>query len=410
MRLWGNSVDSPDPGFFRLHNGIKHYPWGSPRWIPELINQANPGAEPFAELWMGVHPLDPSFIERDGTRQSLSGYIESYRASALGGLENIPFLFKVLAAEKPLSLQVHPNAAQAREGWERENRAGLDPADPRRNYKDPNHKPEILCALGPFTALCGFREGEECAALLEALDLPVLTEPLKALRGGGKTEEKLNGLLRALVETGPSQRRLLTEGILGGLEKRLGTFPAYKKEWELSAKFAKLYPDDPGMLAPFWLRVLALKPLEAVFLRAGVMHSYVEGFGVELMANSDNVLRGGLTPKHIDLDELFAILDFSPHAPAVLKAPAKDQFFYSYPLPREAEFSLSLIRGSDTAAYPLRGPFIVLLIQGGLTLRGRDARLSLEKGQSAFISAQAAETLTLEGKFLAFAAACRHQP
>ncbi|MDR1177736.1 MAG: mannose-6-phosphate isomerase, class I [Spirochaetaceae bacterium] len=397
---------TPDPGFFRLCNEIKHYPWGSPLWIPELIGEKNPEKKPFAELWMGVHPLGPSYIENSGKKEPLSAYIETHETGVWGKSAGgkLPFLFKLLAAEKPLSIQVHPDAGQAREGWERENREGIEESAPRRNYKDPSHKPEILCALGPFTALCGFREADESAELLDALGFPVLEKPLKALRSPGSGGERLKAFLQALFALGPQERETLSRAVSALPGTSSGKGPA-EVSMKLAAQFAAQYPGDPGILAPFYLRILKLKPLEAVFLKAGVMHSYVEGFGVELMANSDNVLRGGLTNKHIDIPELLRILDFSPYTPSILSPPDTERrpLVFSYPLPLKTEFSLTLLKNKDRPLpYPLKGPSILCVTEGSLLL-GNRSKLSLRTGESAFIGA-ACGSLVLDGAFTAFAA------
>jgi mannose-6-phosphate isomerase len=396
---------APDPVFFRLCNEIKHYPWGSPRWIPELIGKKNPEKTPFAELWMGVHPLGPSQIENGNKKEALSVYIEAHETTVWGKSAGgkLPFLFKLLASEKPLSIQVHPDAAQARAGWERENREGVEENAPQRNYKDPSHKPEILCALGPFTALCGFRGADESAELLTTLSLPVLGKPLQALKSPGSGGERIKAFLQALFALGPPERETLSRAVLGLPGASPGKDPA-DFPVKLAAKFAALYPGDPGILAPFYLRILTLKPLEAVFLKAGIMHSYVEGFGVELMANSDNVLRGGLTNKHIDIPELLRILDFSPYTPSILSPPdTEGPLVFSYPLPLKTEFSLTLLRNRDRPLpYPLKGPSILCVTEGSLILTGNRNTLSLRTGDSAFIAARGG--LVLDGAFTAFAA------
>ncbi|MDR0389549.1 MAG: mannose-6-phosphate isomerase, class I, partial [Spirochaetaceae bacterium] len=429
---------SNDRGFFRLCPEIKHYPWGSPRWIPALRGEENPQQKPFAELWMGVHPLGPSKIENGNKTELLSDYIERHKTPGKSG-DTLPFLFKILAAGKPLSLQVHPNATQAREGWEQENRKGIEKDAPERNYRDPNHKPEILCALSPFTALCGFREADESAELLAGLELPVLNGPLQALTGPGSNETRLRAFLRALFALGPAELELLnralsdtpatpaaTEGQHGakgpfgaegpsGAEEPSGTEDSSGVKdpsgaglsKKLAAKFAALYPGDPGILAPFYLRILTLKPFEAIFLKAGVMHSYVEGLGVELMANSDNVLRGGLTGKHIDIPELFKILDFSPYTPPILSPPENEKrpLVWSYPLPEGTEFSLTLLRNSGPPLpYSVKGPSILCVTQGRALLKGKNGgeHVSLCAGESAFISAP--DGLSLDGDFTAFGA------
>jgi mannose-6-phosphate isomerase len=308
-------------------------------------------------------------------------------ARKFGGL---PFLFKLLAAEHPLSIQAHPNLAQARSGWERENSLGIPPGAPNRNYRDPNHKPEIICALGDFTALAGFREPGEIRSLLRLFNCPALEPLLDALAGrsaGSRAESHetrgeegaLRRFLEALFSLGPEARLALGAHARGFAQTRPdGGDP---EAWELVARFAELYPEDPAIIAPLYLNLITLKNTEAMNIPAGVLHAYVQGFGAELMANSDNVLRGGLTPKHIDIGELTAILRFAPFKPEILK-PAGNAL-ESYPSPFR-EFSLHRLRGRGAAAqFPLRGPAILLTLEGELNIPAE--KLRLKRGESAFV-------------------------
>jgi len=330
----------------------------------------------------------------------------------LGGL---PFLFKLLAAGKPLSIQAHPNLAQAREGFERENKACLPMDAPHRSYRDSNHKPEIICALTPFTGMCGFREIDETKRLLAAFLAPApaflregcapLAEALSANDNGG-----LRKLLDALFSLPPAIREALTKYILSDNCPQGSGFDA-----ELMHNFARLYPGDPAVIAPLYLNVFRLAPGEAIFLKAGVLHAYCHGFGVELMANSDNVLRGGLTPKHIDVGELMKVLDFSSLKPQVLK-PEPGFSRFTYPTPCE-EFSLTVMRGSgETAAFAPDSPgrccscAICIVTEGEVSIgSSADAAacVTLKQGESAFIPPPAAgESLTLRGHYTLYAAGC----
>jgi mannose-6-phosphate isomerase len=360
---------------------------------------------------MGVHGEGPSTTVLDGKTLKLGELIASDPAACLGEktageFGNLPFLLKFLAAASPLSIQAHPSAEQARSGWERENRAGIDPASPRRNYRDPNHKPEIICALSPFTAMAGFRAPGETAALLSAFfaEAGLAAETtgnvlLNALEGGYRN------FLDALFGLDEYGREIITGAALRASFAAVKTntaAPGSKKkagvgrEAELCRLFAERYPGDPALLAPLYLNVLTLEPWEAIFIPAGMPHAYVHGFGVECMANSDNVLRGGLSPKHIDLQELFAVLDFEPRAPRILPriegqtAQTGTDGWERYAAPCR-EFTLYRLEheggkpGNMPAVLPATGAAIAASVKG-------DAALTLTSGNGTQVQTQ---TLTL---------------
>jgi mannose-6-phosphate isomerase len=396
--------------FFKLKNQVKHYEWGSPDYIPRLLG-IDGGGRPWAELWMGVHPGGSSETEFRGMPVSLAelinkdppGYLGKAAAEQFGAL---PFLFKLLAAAKPLSIQAHPNTKQAERGFERENRAGIPLDAPERNYRDASHKPEILCALVPFTAMCGFRKPGDILRDLETFRSRA-PAPLKnglaplgeALKKDGAAEA-LKAFLTALFGLSAHTRR-----DLAGYIKEFRP-PDDAGAGKYMARFAELYPGDPAVIAPLYLNILELKPGEAIYLDAGMLHAYIEGFGVELMANSDNVLRGGLTPKHIDVPELMNVLDFSPRRPRVLKPGEPLPAYYTYASPC-GEFALSVMTGRGKAApFPERGPAVVVVTQGEARLAAPNAGLTLGPGESAFIPArQTGEPLVFSGSFTAYIAA-----
>jgi mannose-6-phosphate isomerase len=414
-------------GLFKLKNAVKHYDWGSPDYIPRLLGTGGRGL-PWAELWMGVHPGGPSETEVRGKTISLAELIggdpETFlgkkAAEQFGGL---PFLFKFLAASKPLSIQAHPNWDQAREGFDRENREGIAINAPGRNYKDPNPKPEILCALSPFTAMCGFREPEEIrrgltrfltgaspslhrgmSPLLHALDGEAVTgaaEPVSVV---------LRNFFSALFTLSAGTRQELTRYIqtpgTGSGAAALADAGTGENTADYMAVFAEYYPGDPAIIAPLYLNLLKLRPGEAVYLPAGVLHAYIEGFAVELMANSDNVLRGGLTPKHIDVPELMRVLDFSPHRPEIQGPgePAPPWYVYAAPC---GEFSLSVINSRDEEQpFPGAGPAILAISRGTARLSAGGKTMFLSPGESVFIPARnPGELLSYSGAFTAYAAA-----
>jgi len=404
-------------GFYRLYNQIKHYEWGSREFIPAFLGLENIQNLPWAEMWMGSHPGAPSGIEKNGNKTSLGDLIAENPAYFLGkkGAQQygqLPFLYKLIAAGKPLSIQAHPDIRQAREGFERENRAGLSLDDPKRNYRDPNHKPEILCALVPLTLMCGFRKPAEIIGFLEtfASAAPQLREIFSPLLTSLRPQTKsLEEFFRALFALTNKQRGDLSAFILekgdirGGIIRKKISHGEYGgrggrggegggeegeeggegKMWKLIHSFAELYPGDPAVLSPLYLNLLTLAPTEAIFVNAGILHAYISGFGVELMANSDNVLRGGLTPKHIDIPELLNILDFNPFKPDILKAPESVTGIFRYPSGCD-EFSLSIMRSANgKTAFTEEGPAICIVTEGELIISDK----TFKKGESVFIPA-----------------------
>lgn len=400
---------------FKLKNQVQHYTWGSPTWIPELLGVPNPSAESWAELWMGIHPNAPSFVRGSGNRpdrplaemlqEDPRFFLGSPVTSAFGTL---PFLFKLLAAERPLSIQAHPTLEQGRLGWERENKRGIPLTSERRNYKDPNHKPEIICALTPFRALCGFRAPEQIGELLDTLGAPALRGPRSALAEGSEAKA-LRGFLKSLLNLSEADKAELTAWI-EQLSKSIldphkgGPWKEYPREWELMVQLSRLYPSDPSVIAPLYLNLIDLKPFQALYLQAGQLHGYVHGFGVELMANSDNVLRGGLTPKYVDVPELLSILDFSTLRPSVLEVPSDAGTLYSYPT-AVREFSLQLARGNGKPLSLEPGkPRILVLTHGSMEIHDGTGKVTLlEQGESVFIDASATN-IEISGIFTAFEA------
>ncbi|MDR1219999.1 MAG: mannose-6-phosphate isomerase, class I [Treponema sp.] len=385
---------------FKLKNQVKHYAWGSPDWIPELLGEKNPDKKPYAELWMGVHRDGQSQTEYNGEKISLAELIEQDAALYLGKVSAgaaLPFLFKMLAADKPLSIQAHPSLEQARAGFERENSAGVPLDAPERNYKDANHKPEIICALTPFKAMAGFREINEIRVLFDAFGMESLSCVKAALDSG------LEAFLQALFALSPEIRRRVSDHAATQMRRLIESHPQYREVWETTASFAKQYPSDPAALSPLYLNLVFLEKGDAMFLPAGVLHAYIRGLGVELMANSDNVLRGGLTPKCIDLRELFHILTFSAFKPEILHPnPSK------YPV-KCKEFSLSVM--CDQGVWVEDGPAILVVTQGEVGVvsvdekNNENSETRLKQGESAFIAAGNAGKLSLSGNFVLYIAA-----
>jgi mannose-6-phosphate isomerase, class I len=279
----------------------RDYAWGSTTAIQRMLGLPEDG-RPIAELWFGGHPDDPS--PADTT--TLDKLIAADPGALLGRAAverfgpRLPFLLKVLAAGTPLSIQVHPTLDQAREGFAREDAAGIARTAADRNYRDANHKPELLCALTPFTALCGFRPPEQTLALLDELDVPELGFLQDLLRGPDPLRRAFTGVLE-LPDPAPAIAAL-TRRATGAQDGPL----------HAARRAAEHFPHDAGVLLTLLLNDVVLQPGEAIFLGAGNVHAYLHGTGVEIMANSDNVLRCGLTPKHVDVPELLRITDFRP--------------------------------------------------------------------------------------------------
>lgn len=303
----------PRSGIGQLDNPIMEYAWGSRTALAELLGTASPSATPQAELWIGAHPKAPSKVLWNGNWGTLDRLIEECPETLLGprAVERhgatLPFLFKVLAAGQPLSIQAHPSLTQARAGFTRENETGIPLTAPQRNYRDNNHKPELICALQPFWALCGFRPPGQIKGWLERLALPLLSSAARALQNT-KVEHALRLFLEELLGAPQPWR----SKVAASLAEHVAKLPRSEPEITWAAELCALYPTDIGVLAPFFLNLVKLTPGEALFLGPGVLHAYLDGLGVELMANSDNVLRGGLTPKHVDVPELLSVLDFTP--------------------------------------------------------------------------------------------------
>ncbi|MFD8614659.1 mannose-6-phosphate isomerase, class I [Streptomyces sp. NPDC059631] len=362
----------------RLDNTIRPYAWGSTTAIPHLLG-VEPNGEPQAEMWMGAHPGAPS---RTG-RGTLSAVIDADPERELGAEAvarfgpRLPFLLKLLAAGAPLSLQVHPDLDQAREGYADEERRGVPADAPQRNYKDANHKPELICALTEFDGLCGFRAPAEAAALLAALDVDSLKPYVDLLRARPE-EAALREVLTAILTADPEEMARTVGEAATACARLGGDHAPY-------AGIAHHYPGDPGVLAAMLLNHVRLQPGEALFLGAGIPHAYLNGLGVEIMANSDNVLRCGLTPKHVDVPELLRIVRFEAADPGVLRPEAAPDGEEVYETPID-EFRLSryvLPEGAPAHDLTLATPQILLCTAGSV----RAGEEELTPGQSVFVPA-----------------------
>lgn len=372
-----------------LDNPIRPYAWGSSTAIPELLG-VPPTGEPQAELWMGAHPGDPSYVEG----RSLLDVIAADPEHELGTTvrqefgDRLPFLLKLLAAAEPLSLQAHPNPELARAGYERENAAGIPMDAAHRNYKDPYAKPEMIRALTPLEALVGFRSLDEARA--DARELGIEAEVAPYFDGD------LRSAFSSLLELDRSRCRELVDGVLKACAASAAPTA------ELLLRLGSHYPGDPGVIAALLLNRIVLQPGEAVFLPAGNLHAYLSGFGVELLANSDNVLRGGLTPKHVDVPELMSVLDFTPGPAEILRPePSGPELVFDTPAP---EFRMSVLElTAATVEVPARGPQILVCTAGTVRLADRSGTVELTPGRSAYAGASDG-TATVSGPGTVFRA------
>ena len=388
-----------------LRGAIRTYAWGSRTAIAEFTGRPVPAAHPEAELWLGAHPADPARIETADGERSLLDVVRSDPEGQLGAAvcaqfgDVLPFLVKVLAADEPLSLQAHPSTAQAVEGFAREDRSGVALNSPVRNYRDRSHKPEILVALETFEALAGFRPVARTIELLRALSVPELDPFIALLAGAKHSEDSDADGLRALFTTWITAPQpdldLVVPAVLDGAINYLRSDSVeFADEARTVLELGERYPGDAGVLAALLLNRVRLEPGEAIYLPAGNLHSYLRGVGVEVMANSDNVLRGGLTPKHVDVPELLRVLNFTPAAEKDLHPQVEqDGFERIYQTPA-SEFAVSVLRldgenlGHEVDA-PSRhdGPQILLCAQGSVVVQAKSNRLTLERGSAAWVSA-----------------------
>ncbi|ROS53045.1 mannose-6-phosphate isomerase, class I [Frigoribacterium sp. PhB24] len=367
--------------FLAITNTPRDYAWGSTTAIADLLGR-RPSGRPEAELWLGAHPGSPSVVVAPavvGGADTLADWFAAEPSRALGrDRDHLPFLLKLLAADGPLSIQAHPTPEQAREGFAREDDAGIPIDAPERNYKDASAKPEIIVALSDtFDALCGFREAAETLADVDLLD-----------DGSGR----LDGLRAHLAESLRSTLAFLfraddeSAATIAAVSELAAAHRSDGAGIATVVDLAERYPGDPGVVLSLLLNRVTLRAGEALFLPAGNVHAYLGGFGVELMAPSDNVLRGGLTPKHVDVPELLKVLDFEP-----LPVPRLEPTTVARGVERFAPvgtgFALLRVDAAGSGAVvEIGGPSIVLVTDGEVHVKGQDGTIRLGRGESAFVT------------------------
>lgn len=371
------------PAFALMENPIQNYAWGSVDAIQNLFDMPNPSQEPQAEIWMGAHPNGCSILNLNGENIRLDEWIKTAPEAILNpntyqNFKSLPYLFKVLAANNALSVQVHPSKAAAVEGFAKENQAGIDLKAPNRNYRDDNHKPELVFAITHYQAMNGFREYADIIALFEAVNAPVLAERVAALKANQNQDGLTEFFTQMLSLDDATKEQALTY---------LLDYAKANQDTELGALLLSLneqYPNDVGLFTPLMLHVLTLKPGEAMYLDACTPHAYIKGTGLEIMANSDNVLRAGLTPKYMDVPELVKNTICRPKpSETLLLAPQVESNAQHYAIP-VPDFNFSVYTGN--ANIECESAEIIFAIDADVTLTHESgATLSFKKGQSAFI-------------------------
>ncbi len=393
----------------RLEGRIQNSAWGDTTTLATLLGRA-PTGEPQAELWMGSHDRGPSrIVGTDHDHKTLDKLIASDRDRFLGPevaatYGQLPYLFKVLAIARPLSIQVHPTLEQAQAGFARENEAGVDIAAPHRTYRDPNHKPEMVVALTRFEGLCGFRDLGATREFVSEIalgrsDTDELVELVRRIEADGTPSEVLAGAVSWLLGLDADSARRIVIGLRNALE-HMQTSPEFVGAANAISRLASSAPDDAGVAVGFLLNHVVLDPGEGFFMGAGNLHAYLHGVGVEVMANSDNVVRGGLTPKHVAIDELLSICSFEPEE-APIQAFESSTHTYESPVD---EFSLTrVVFDGDPVVIDRTGPRIVLLTEGFATLATATASNRVDQGAITFVS-DADGPLTITGHGIAWIA------
>lgn len=380
----------------KLINTLQEYAWGSPTALTTLYGIPNPENKPMAELWMGAHPKSPSYIEINGEKRSLREAISENQTAWLSPavaarFGELPFLFKVLCADQPLSIQVHPSKQAAERGFAKENAAGIPLTAPERNYKDANHKPELVFALTPFKAVNGFRELHDIVSLLQPVSgaHPAIAHFLTSPDMAGLAQ-----LFTALLSMEGEEKALALDLLKATAEKSLG------EPWDTVKLIAHFYPEDSGLFSPLLLNVIELQPGEAMFLFAETPHAYLNGVALEVMANSDNVLRAGLTPKYIDIPELMDNLKFEAKPwDSLLTQPEVHPDRLDFPVPVE-DFAFSVHQlSASPATVHQQSAAILFCIEGEAVINDGVTRLTLAPGESCFIPADASPvTVTGSGR------------
>lgn len=376
-----------------LDSPVRPYVWGSTTAIAEIQDRP-PSGRPEAELWVGAHPDSPSTVVGDG--RTLDRFIADDAEAALGADvlarfgPRLPFLLKILAVERPLSIQVHPTTAQAVAGHAAQDAAGIPADSPRRSYHDRSHKPELVVALTDFETLLGFADPADRAALLETCEHPELAGAAALLRGA----DGLRNLTDRWLNLPEASARAVVEALTAEASAR------DEPPFALVRRLSRIYPNDRGLLLALIMRPVRLKPGQAAFVPAGLLHAHLSGVVVEPQANSDNVLRAGLTAKHVDVAEVMRLSRFEPGGGVFVHPEERADGEQAYPAPGIDEFLLSRVDLSATGV-TAHGPRLVLVIDGEAVVSAASSQVTLRSGESAFIPASDVAP-RLSGKGVAF--------
>ena len=377
---------------YRLTGQVQHYAWGGKNYIASLIGLNSAKDQPCAEWWLGAHPSAPSEIENVTGKQSLIEFL-SQNPTALGQAsrqqfgDELPYLLKILDVEKPLSIQLHPTKAQAEKGFEAENAKGVSLTDSTRTYKDRNHKPEMMIALSDFWLLHGFKTKSQILATLNARpSLQPLAEKLST-----------QSLAEFYADVMLADQSTLANWLLPIIEVNQQPYkngeltldnPDYWVLYTMEAMAISPEKLDAGLVCFYLFNIVHLKEGEGIFQDAGIPHAYLRGQNVELMACSDNVIRGGLTPKYVDIVELLKIVDCREVTPKIISAAPQNQSEFTYKTPVN-DFALVQIRvePQQHTELNLQSAGILLVMQGELKIQEKLTALILKQGESAFITA-----------------------
>jgi mannose-6-phosphate isomerase len=382
----------------RMTGVVQGYMWGSPTMIPDLLGVQATG-EPQAELWLGAHPMVPSLVGDKRLDELLAadpeGIVGAEPVATFG--PRLPYLIKIIAVERPLSLQAHPSRAQAEAGFAREEQEGIPADAPNRTYRDNWPKPEVLVALQPTEALWGFRDPAKTYDLFRQLGVQAVIDIVEPLRDDDRSApDRLAEVFARLLRLAGPGRHLVQQVADAAASAQtggpLGLFATTARE------LASYFPDDPGVLAALLMNRLTLHRYDAIFLAAGNLHAYLSGGGVEIMANSDNVMRGGLTPKFVNVDELLKVLDFTPSVPELLGPVEQAPGVWYYPAPAP-EFALWRVEVERASAELPRTDVgrILLVTDGSVMIKAGADSLELRRGESALITAGEYAELTGSG-------------
>ncbi|MGL4825902.1 MAG: mannose-6-phosphate isomerase, class I [Vibrionaceae bacterium] len=372
---------------FKLKNVIQNYAWGSKTAITTLFGIKNSNNEPQAEIWMGAHVNGCS--KNESTDQALIDIINADKVALLGEYTatrfgELPFLFKVLSAQTPLSIQVHPDLLKAQQGFALENKKGLAINDAKRNYKDPNHKPELVYALTHFKAMNGFRAIEQIIEFFNVIAISVLNKSLDEFKKSPNSDG-LKMFFSAIMSLDNADKDRALEELFLKIEHSTND-PQMNAIFAYIKNFREHYPNDIGLFSPLLLNIVELEPGEAMYLSAQTPHAYVQGTALEIMANSDNVLRAGLTPKYIDLPELIDNTIFSPKpAESIKLLPLVKQDKLLYPVPVD-DFAFEIVCVNNSSKQFMRSAEILFCIDGEVTAISEQEKVTFKKGESIFIS------------------------